>query len=179
MQTKERIRKEILEKLRNQKPEKRFQKSKTIKEKLFLLKEFKEAKNLICYVSLKEEVDTFGIIKEALKSGKRIFAPVIDGDQLGISEIKDLDKDLQKGPLGVLQPNKKEQIREKIDLVIIPGLAFDKNRARLGRGKAYFDTFLKDLSKSVKTVGLAYDFQVLKSIPVTPHDIPVDIVITN
>ena len=62
---------------------------------------------------------------------------------------------------------------------LVPGLAFDRSGNRLGRGKGYFDRFLKNLPGAVKKIGLAYDFQILESIPTFPHDIPVDLVISN
>lgn len=182
MERKEVLRKEMLQRLRNQKPETRNQKSNLIKNKLFSLKEFKKAKILMCYISLNTEVDTREIIKHALKLGKRVFAPIIEGDRLGISELKDLDEDLERGPLKILQP-KKRSLRlfspAGLDVAVIPGLGFDKEGQRLGRGKGYFDRFLKELPKTVNTVGLAFDFQILESIPVSSHDIPVDFVISN
>ena len=172
----------MLRRLRNQKSEVRNQKSRVIKEKLFDLAEFEKAKNIMCYISLNAEVGTRGIIKDAFKLKKRIFAPVIEGDRLGISEIKDLDKDLEEGPLGVLQPRKDSFTPfspNELDLAVVSGLAFDRKGKRLGRGKGYFDRFLKDLPGTVKTVGLAFDFQILESIPANFRDIPVDFVISN
>ena len=136
----------------------------------------------MCYISLDTEVNTGEIIKGALKLGKRVFAPIIEGDTLGISELRDLDEDLERGPLGILQPKKRSLhlfSPAGLDLALIPGLAFDKEGQRLGRGKGYFDRFLKELPKTVNTVGLAFDFQILESIPVSSRDIPVNFVISN
>ena len=89
IEIKEKIRRGILEKLKDQSEEERIQKSKINKEKLFSLSEFEKSKSIMCYISLDTEVNTRDIIKKALKSGKKLFAPVIYGDKLGISEIKD------------------------------------------------------------------------------------------
>lgn len=182
MRTKSAVRKKILKKLREQTKEERLRKGRTIKKKIFSLKYFKEAKNIFCFISLKSEVDTREIIIDALKQGKSVFAPRVEQDALRIAEVKDLDKDLEEGPLGVLQPKKSCQplsSPESLDIAIIPGLAFDEKGVRLGRGKGYFDRFLSQLAGATKTVGIAFDFQILKTIPQDPHDIPVNLVITD
>ena len=183
MSAKDKVRKEILAKLRRQRDKERIEKSKLIKEKLFSLKDFKEANNIMCYISLGGEVDTTEIIKGALKLGKRVFTPFIEGERLGISELRDPDKDLEKGPFGILQAKKGDfcaaPSAAELDLVLVPGVAFDKKGNRLGRGKGYFDRFLKELPQAAKTIGLAFDAQILKSIPADSDDIPVSLVITN
>ena len=179
MQTKEILRANILRKLEEQPEAARKEKSQAIKDKVFSSQDFKKAKSIMCYISLDTEVDTGEIIRGAKNLGKKIFAPVIEGDMLGIAA---LDGKLKKGPLGVLQPEKqdlKSFSPDKLDMALIPGLAFTKAGARLGRGKAYFDRFLKELPDAVKTAGLAFDFQVLPSIPQDSHDIPVNEVISN
>lgn len=181
--TKDEIRSRMLKKLRNQKKSDNSRKSKIIKEKLFSLEEFKKAKNIFCYISLASEADTKGIIVDALGLGKHMFAPRVEQDALGVAEIKDLDKDLEEGPLGILQPREdlpRLSPPEVLDIAIVPGIAFDRKGSRLGRGKGYFDRFLKQLADTaVKTVGIAFDFQILKSIPQNSSDIPVNLVISN
>ncbi len=66
---------------------------------------------------------------------------------------------------------------DKIDLIIVPGIAFDKSLNRLGRGKAYYDKLLKD-SKAIK-IGVCFDFQLLESVPVDKYDVKMDLIITN
>jgi len=181
MESKEKIRKEILTLLKEQQPVHRADKSRQIKEKLFLLKEFKKANNLMCYISLETEVDTKEIIKDALKLGKRVFTPFIKGDRLGIAEIKNLDEGLEKSQLGVLEPKNHGDCSSttKLDMVILPGLAFDRKGNRLGRGKGYFDRFLVNLTKTTKKIALSFEFQILDTIPTNSHDIPIDLLVSN
>ncbi|MEE8359634.1 MAG: 5-formyltetrahydrofolate cyclo-ligase, partial [Candidatus Omnitrophota bacterium] len=153
-----------------------------IKEKLSSLPEFKEAKTIGFYVSLASEVDTETLIDDALRSGKTVVAPVMDGNDLRFHRIKDRKADLAEGPCGILQPDtscEKPFPNDQIDLVIVPGVAFSKEGARLGKGRGFYDRFLKDLPRRVKKIGLAYDLQIIQDLPITPQDVPVDKVISN
>ena len=159
-------------------------KSSKIKNNLYSLPEFKSAKNILFYVSLNSEVDTKAIIKEQLsKKGKKIIVPYVKkGNQiLQLSEIKNL-AELEPKAFGILEP-KSEFIRKfdpnKLDLILIPGIAFDMNGHRIGYGYGYYDRFLKKLKSNAKKIGLALDFQVVEKIAESPHDIPVDYIITE
>jgi len=153
-----------LEKLRSQKPEVRTRKDKKIKEKVLALPEFREAETVAFYVSFKSEVDTRALIDEALRTGKKVVVPETAGDGLEFYDIAD-----RTGPYP----------KERIDLVVVPGVAFTRSGARLGRGKGFYDRFLKGLPGRTKKAGLAYDIQIRPDLPVTPRDVPVDIVITD
>ena len=154
------------------------EKSDIIRGKLFKEEMFKKAKVVMFYVSLKDEVDTLPMIDEALKAGKRVCVPVILKEEMKLiaGEIKDRKADLEKQHFGIYQP-KKDKVREiplkDIDLVVVPGIAFDKNNVRLGRGHGYYDRFLSGLHEGTNTIGLAFRFQVLEDLPKQPHDIPV------
>ena len=181
---KRKIRKEILAKLKSQSEVNIFKKSETVKKRLFELEEFKKAGCVVFYVSMRDEVDTHEMIDESIRIGKRIGVPVVvEGKKdLAISQITDRTRQLQEGPYGISQPEVKEikPIPDgDIDLVLVPGLAFDKDGNRLGRGKGYYDRFLKRLPKPSLTIGLCFDFQVVKSVPRLPRDIPVKMLITN
>ena len=180
--TKSEIRKEILKKVKSQKSKVKSQKDRIIKEKILALPEFQKAKTLAFYMSLRGEVETAALIDEALAAGKRVVVPAIVGENLRLYGIKDRKACLAKGPYGVLQPDisgARPFPNDQIDLILVPGVAFTSDGARLGRGKGFYDRFLKTLSGRIKKVGLAYDFQILPDLPMTPHDMPVDIVITN
>jgi len=172
---KQRIRKRILKKLKSQKEEQRRKKSLAIKRKLFASSEFKRAKTVMFYVSDSYEVQTRSMIKQALKMGKKIAVPMTDTrlKKLTPCRIRDLDKQLCKGPYGIYQPRagcKNKIPASKIDLVLVPGVAFDKNGRRLGRGAGYYDRLLKKVPRKTPRLGLAFDFQVLKSVPTLSHD---------
>jgi len=176
--TKERLRSKILLKLKKQKEEDRARKSSIIKKKLFGCREFKRAKTVMFYVSFGGEVKTEEMIKEAQKLGKKIALPVCDGKRgLGPCRYHEGSK-LITGPYGVHEPADRLAISlEDLDLVIVPGLAFDRKGRRLGRGKAYYDHFLAKLAGRAPAVSLAFDFQILPKVPATPTDVDVDRVI--
>jgi len=175
---KHKIRKEISAKLKSHSELEKSNKSGIIKHKLLNEEEFKKAKLVMFYVSLKDEVDTLSMIDEALKTGKRVCVPVIlkEEKRLIAGEIKNRVEDLERQHFGIYQP-KKGRVREvplaDIDLVVVPGIAFDKKNVRLGRGHGYYDRFLCCLPSNTKTIGLAFDFQLVEDLPKYPHDIPV------
>jgi 5-formyltetrahydrofolate cyclo-ligase len=177
--TKAQIRSKILKRLKTQKEEDRNRKSIFIKDKLLRNKVFKKAKIIMFYVAFGGEVKTEEMIREAKKIGKVICVPICkkDKETMQPAILKDHAK-LKKGSNGVLEPVTTTLVKpEDLDLIIVPGLAFDKKGNRLGRGKGCYDRFLIKLSKNTTSVGLAFDFQILPRIPITSHDVSVKKVI--
>ena len=184
-QSKKILRERILTLLRNQKEEERLTKSLDIGNKLFQMEAFKKAGTILFYASFDGEVETFEMMREAQKQGKTIGLPGIDkgGTKIIPTAVASLESDLETGPYGIQQP-KIDQTRtlskDRIDMVIVPGVAFDKNNNRLGRGGGYYDRFLASLPSDVPKVGLAFDFQMVATLsPQEKHDIPVSCVVTN
>ena len=178
MEEKQRIRDSVLSNLKKQRREERGRRSLKIKKKLFLLSEFSKAKTVMFYISRPEEVDTWGIIRGALKRGKKVVVPItnVSKGRLEIVRLLNLDRGLVMGPYGIYEPE--ESCRRpvpinQIDLVMVPGVAFDKQGNRLGHGKGYYDRFLRLIPRQVPVVGLAFSFQLLENLPHTSHDIPV------
>lgn len=181
---KEKARKEILKKLRSQTREEILQKSEIIKKKLFELAEFKKARCVVYFLSMDFEVDTHRMVDESIQMGKIVGVPVVvKGEkELIISRINDRTTQLEEGPYGLKQPKAEDVMPispAEIDLVLVPGLVFDRDGNRLGRGKGYYDRFLEKLPKCARTIGLVFDFQVAEAVPVLPHDIPVHALLTN
>lgn len=176
MLTKQQIRSKILYKLKTQKEETRDRKSKVIKQKLFRTKVFKKAKIVMFYLSHRGEVDTREMIRRAIEKGKIVAVPVCDRKTEAIIPcIMGLNTRLKKGLYGVLEPCKRSHLSlKKIDLVIVPGIAFDKEGNRLGRGRGCYDRFLKLLPEKTTRFALAFDFQILPSLPVQLHDLSVN-----
>ncbi len=153
-----------------------------LKEKDF----YKNADNIMVYITLENEneVSTEPIIDDLMNRGKRVFVPltVHKTKELIVSELKDLDNDLEVGNFGVMEP-KKETTRpvepSVLDLVIVPGVAFDKKGYRVGHGAGYYDRFLPRLSKKTVTVSIAFDMQMIDKVPADCHDIPVEYIITE
>lgn len=182
MDTKKEVRKEILEKLNNQAREEALRKSEIIKKKLFSLPEFKKAKIVMLYASREDEVETHRMIEEAVEAGKIVALPRCASAK-GIlpKEIKNANTDLEKGTYGIYEPRETQKdIRsEEIDLIVVPGVAFDRKNRRLGRGKGYYDRFLAQLPRDKVTVGLAFDIQIVENLPHDSDDRPVSKIITN
>ena len=174
------VRKETRSKLNNQALEEALVKSRSIKGKLFRLSEFKLAKLVMFYASMEDEVNTKDMIEEALEMGKVVVLPRSVGKEIVPKEIKKY-ADLEKASFGIYEP--REKLRnvnpKEIDLVVVPGVAFDEKKTRLGRGKGYYDRFLSKLPVDKVTVGLAFDFQIVRNLPKDSHDISVSIVLTN
>ncbi|MCM8800777.1 MAG: 5-formyltetrahydrofolate cyclo-ligase [Candidatus Omnitrophica bacterium] len=177
MLTKEKIRSIMLLRLKKQKEEIRKQRSRLIKRKLFRTKEFIKAKTIMFYISFGGEVETAEMIKQAFRLGKTVVVPVCEKRTIRPC-ILEKNSSFKKGRYGIYEPVKKEFIEpEKIELVLVPGLAFDKHGNRLGRGKGYYDRFLKKLSANTVSIGLAYNFQILNRLPATPLDVKVQKII--
>jgi len=177
---KEKLRKEIKNKRRKQSKEGNRKKSKEIKERLFQFKEFKDSKTVLFYISYNGEVFTHDMILESFYK-KNIIVPVSNpaDHSLTLSHIKSWEE-LSIGSYGILEPRvekrRKTDIKD-IDLIIIPGVAFDRSGNRLGHGKGYYDKLLK--KTKVTTIGLCFEFQLLEKIPMEVHDESVDIIITE
>lgn len=175
--TKQAIRNTMLLRLKKQKEDVRNRKSIRIRKKLFRTNLFKKAKIIMFYIALNGEVETREMIKEAQNLGKIAVVPVCKNRNL-IACALDYKAKLQKGPYGVWEPvNKKPFNLGLLDLVVVPGLAFDKKGSRLGRGKGYYDRFLTRIPKEATSIGIAFDFQVMPSVPTTPKDVNVQKII--
>ena len=127
------------------------------------------------YIALDGEVNTEEMILEARRLNKIIAVPVCEKNRIAIRPCKlDHDASLKKGPYGVCEPAVKKSISLKnIDLVIVPGVAFNKKGNCLGRGKGSYDRFLKNLPKDTPSIGLAFGFQIIPSVPSHKHDVSV------
>lgn len=178
---KEKLRKEIKEKRKNISKEEQRKKSKEIKEKLFSLKEYKDSEIVLFYVSYNGEVFTHDIIRDALKE-KVVVVPISNKEDCSVSLSK-LGKwyDLETSSYGILEPRKeciKDVPIDVVDLIIIPGVAFDCKGNRLGHGKGYYDRLLRN-AKEITKIGLAFEFQIVENITIEKHDISIDKIITE
>ena len=142
---------------------------------------FKEASIIHIFLSKADEPETSQIIELAWKSGKQIGVPCVLPDTLELfhSQLNSFE-DLRPGALGVLEPSPEQRTAltpESFDLVIVPGVAFDRQGGRLGYGKGYYDRFL-DQSLAFR-LALAFDFQLLETVPTETHDVPMDGILTE
>ncbi len=186
MNKKEILRKKMKKMLKSQKQSERRNKSTTIQKKLFKQKEFLTSKCVMLYVSKgTDEVETGSIIKKALYMGKKVVLPVTLEREKKMKPVrfKNFKQGFKKGSYGIYEPKESKSERpiriKNIDLVIVPGLAFDKKNNRLGRGCGYYDRFLKKLPKDTPKIGLGFRFQLFKIVPTTGRDTSLTRVITN
>lgn len=145
---------------------------------------YEKAKALFCYVAKEDEVQTKELILKALKQNKTVFVPKVSKKtgKIIVRQITRYTKDLKKGSYGILEPLsglKRLTNLKKIDLFVIPGCAFDLTGSRLGRGKGMFDQFLSKNVKPERIVGLAFECQLVKKLPIDAHDIGVGQLVTE
>lgn len=146
-------------------------------ENLLKSKEYKEADNIFCYVGMNNEINTSVFIEKALIAGKTVSVPKVTGDiTMEAVTIKSLQELIKTEPHGILEPKTLYPIMNKIDLIIVPGLAFDLKGGRIGYGGGYYDVFIKS-HREAKTVALCYNFQVVDHIPMEEHDVVIDKII--
>jgi len=146
------------------------------------LDEFKEAKTILFYVSYDNEVYTHEMIKESLEVKKQVVVPKTDMNKRTIlcSTLTKWD-DLLAGAYNILEPRQEclnEVSPESIDLIIMPGIAFDCQGNRIGHGMGYYDRLLKK-KMNAHRLGLAFEFQIVENIPTEPHDIKVEKIVTE
>lgn len=184
MKAKNEFRKAVLDIRNNMASGDVAEKSNRIMEALTSMEEYNKSKTVLVYMDFRNEVKTFELIKKMLHENKHVIIPYTDVKNTLIIpvEIKDLENDLCLCSYGYLEP-KKEIIREvdveKIDLIIVPGVVFDKNLNRIGFGKGYYDRILNRRRKDTKAVAVAYEFQVMDEIPHEEHDKKMDMIITE
>ena len=162
---KNRLRKRFLEKRRSLAESIRRRKSALILEVLLCEKVFTDASSVALYFPVNGEVDTRGIFKKCINLEKKVFFPKTRGSDLVFLRATDAGE-LVPGDFSVPEPPADAECARscELDLVLIPGVAFDVLGNRIGYGRGFYDRFLKDIPRQIR-FGLAYRFQVLESIP--------------
>lgn len=157
-------------------------KSAAATERLVSEPEFKRAQVIMVFLSLPGEIETGGLVLSAWRHHKRVLAPKVSWEQRRMLpvEIRSLTSDLVESGMGVREPVSGVPIPISIiDLVIVPGLAFDQNGNRLGRGRGFYDRFLAHPQFAGVACGLAFEEQFLENVPAGPLDRPVDVLVTD
>ena len=176
MEEKKRLRKEIRQQLRNLSDEKKLAFSASIIAQLEATSEFQDAQTILFFWSLPDEVQTHDVINQTFTS-KTILLPVVIGDDTEIRQFQGLDH-MQKGAFDIEEPTGEPFTDyDKIDLVVVPGLGFDLNGNRLGRGKGYYDKLLAKIP--APTIAICYPCQLVQSVPHEEWDIRIDRIITT
>ncbi|MBZ9625033.1 5-formyltetrahydrofolate cyclo-ligase [Clostridium sp. FP2] len=181
---KDNLRKNMLKERKSMKTETVSAFSHIIMDTIIKLPEFLNCKNIMLYLSFNNEVDTYDLAKWCLDNGKKVIVPycIKETREIIPFEINNLTTDLTKSSFGIMEP--KHDILKKantcdIDLIIVPGVVFDKYGSRIGFGAGYYDRFLPKRVKNTPTIGIAFDYQVISKIPTGTYDVPLDFIITE
>lgn len=143
---------------------------------------YKRAKVIFAFVSFKSEVDTHQIINRAISDKKIICVPKIKSKEKGIEIFKiNSMTELSIGYHGILEPfdNCPPVDAKELNLILMPGAAFDRQGGRVGYGMGYYDRFLTNLKGYVDKIALAYGLQVLEKVPMDETDVRINGIITN
>ncbi|MBL8029164.1 MAG: 5-formyltetrahydrofolate cyclo-ligase [Fibrobacteres bacterium] len=181
------IRKHTRSALKELSLENRERENKAITDAILKMDEYRNASSIFVFLSLEEEFDTKEIVLDALKTGKKVFVPYClpETKEIKTVQIHDLENDIEIGHYKIPEPKlslRREQQSEdiKIDFLIVPGLAFDREGTRLGRGAGYFDRFLPAYKSKSPIICPALSAQIYHyTIPKEAHDIMPDAVVTE
>jgi 5-formyltetrahydrofolate cyclo-ligase len=159
--------------------------SRQIFERLAVAPEYVTARTLMLYLDIRSEVRTRWYVPTLWEQGKTVVVPYCENGDIELFRLEQFE-DLVPGTMGVLEPQHELRRLEQrrvtaadLDLILIPGLAFDRHGSRLGYGKGYYDRLLHQIRPDATKVGLCFECQLFAEIPVLPHDICVDVVITE
>jgi 5-formyltetrahydrofolate cyclo-ligase len=156
-------------------------KSLAIKDRLFSIEEFSRASSVLFYASFRSEVDTSILIQEAISMGKKAVLPKVDSNLTSLTKhsVNGMHE-TSSGYMGIPEPVTDPCCNiEEIDLIIVPGIAFDETGGRIGYGGGYYDRLLPRVKGLRPIVALAYEEQIYDNLPRAEHDIEMDIVLTD
>jgi 5-formyltetrahydrofolate cyclo-ligase len=163
----------------------RVEKSVQIMDRLIASKPYQMCRTIMFYVAVRSEVATRDHIASAIAEGKNVFVPYCDGDQLRLVLLESLDE-LAPGAFGIPEPEirirqlpTRQGTIDEVELAIVPGVAFGRDGSRLGNGRGYFDRLFGSRTGPTVRLGVGFDCQIFDALPVDPHDIWMDAVITE
>lgn len=172
------VRKMMRERKRAVPPEEKLRRSRIIMHRLEHTREFAAARVVLLYWSMADEVQTHEFV-ERWYGEKTLLLPCVDGDDLRLRQYTGPECMVAGEQFGIGEPTGEEWTDlAAVQLIAVPGVAFDPKGNRMGRGRGFYDRMLKSTPNAVK-IGLAYDFQMLENIPTEPHDVRMDRVLTD
>jgi len=173
------LRQQVRARLRAMSPEQHRADSQRICERLLALPVWKRAKIVLLFAPLKDEPNIWPVVSAALQAGKEVSLPKLEPAGFGYeaSPIRSLD-DLSPGKFGILEPRGASTVMalNRLDLVLVPGVAFDPRGGRLGRGKGCYDRLLTAVPG--RKCGVAFGEQIVDAVPVGPLDVRLNCIVT-
>lgn len=160
----------------------REKKSRLIANKFFDTAYYAGSNNILVYYPFRSEIDVRFIIRQALKDSKNIIFPKIYKKELKLFYVSNPSKQLEKGSYGIMEPIPrlcKSAGPSDIDLAIVPGVGFDKNLNRIGYGGGFYDKLLLLIPEEIKKIALCFNIQIVDRVPISEHDIKIDLLITE
>ncbi len=159
-------------------PEERQAAGRAIGERVESLPIWSEAQSVLLYYSCRGEVDTLGLAASGWRAGKTVLLPRVKPGRRLEPVVWEESAGLRRGPFGIPAPEG-APYTGPVDLVLVPGVAFDEQGGRLGYGGGYYDRLLEDKGKEMRTLGLAYEGQLATRLPREEHDVGLDAVVTE
>ncbi len=164
--------------------------SQLVCQRFMALSEYQQADTVMWYIHCRSEVQTQAAVSSALQQAKKIVIPYCTKDQqgqnkLGLWHLQDM-AELIPGTWGILEPPKnrwsdadKQVLPTELDLVMVPGVAFDRKGGRLGNGAGYYDRLLQQLRPGTATIAVCYESQLFEQVVMEAHDVYMDAVLTE
>lgn len=175
-QEKEKLRKEISLRKKNYTSDDLYNRSEEVLSVLEITGAFQQAKAIFIYNSLEDEVQTYDFIHK-WGGEKNFYLPVVTGDEI-VFRACDFSTSFQQSSYGIMEPVGEDFTEyNKIDLIIVPGVAFDRKMSRMGRGKGFYDRFLPKIS--APKMGICFDFQLFDTIPTDLNDVKMDFIVSE
>lgn len=172
------VRKMMRERKRAVPPEEKLRRSRVIQQRLEQTPQFAAAKVVLLYWSMSDEVQTHEMVEQWYRQ-KTVLLPCVDGDDLRLRQYTGPECMVSGEQFGIGEPTGEEWTDlAAVELIAVPGVAFDREGNRMGRGRGFYDRLLKSTPNATK-IGLAYDFQMMDAIPTEPHDVKMNLVITD
>lgn len=156
-----------------------------ISDRVMEMPQYRDAHCVMWYVDVRDEVRTRHALPEALTQGKKVIVPYCVDGELELFWLESMDE-LELGMYRILEPRaelrsvqEKKVLPQELDFVMVPGVAFDREGGRTGHGKGYYDKLLQHARPDAPLVALAFECQLFPEIPMQPHDIFMDAVVTE
>ena len=158
-----------------------------ILKRILVMDDFRRAKVVLAYCSFGSEIDTLPLLHAVLEGGKTLLLPKVNRglDALDVYEVKNLHTDLRAGVWGIREPDPAVcgvHGLADIQLILVPGVAFDRQGGRIGYGKGYYDKLLASCHRMghyPRTIAAAFEVQLVGAVPMEAHDVPVDLLVTE